>query len=212
MKDPDGSEFEEMIRLSLDAKHPFETKERELLKEMEKLAESLPVWPVFGEPIRGFGPGSLAVIMAEAGDLSGYADHSKLWKRMGLAVMNGVRQGGLAKNASKEDWIAHGYSPRRRSRMWNIGDALIKGNRDGAYRTAYLARKAYEAERDPENMTDPDTGKPNMHAHRRAQRYMEKRLLKDLWRAWRDAQAPLSERANRNVPPSPTWDRWTNSP
>jgi hypothetical protein len=61
--------------------------------------------------------------------------------------------------------------------MWNIGDALIKGNRAGKYRTFYLRRKEYELQRDPEM-------KP-IKAHRRAQRYMEKRLLRDLWRAWR---------------------------
>jgi hypothetical protein len=60
--------------------------------------------------------------------------------------------------------------------VWTIGDALIKGNRDG-YRRLYLERKALEAER-PEVET-------KMHAHRRAQRYMEKRLLRDLWREWR---------------------------
>ena len=194
MKEPEGSELEEMIRLSLKAKEPFETKERELLKDMEKLADTLPVWCTFGEPIRGFGRGSLAVIVAEAGDLSNYADHSKLWKRMGLAVMDGVRQGGLPKGASKEDWIAHGYSPMRRSRMWNIGDALIKGNREGKYRTLYLQRKAYELAREPEMQP--------IKAHRRAQRVMEKRLLKDLWRAWREATTALSERTTHVVLPA----------
>jgi hypothetical protein len=28
-----------------------------------------------------------------------------------------------------------------------------------------------------------------IHAHRRAMRYVEKRLLRDLWRAWRQAIA-----------------------
>src|SRR5262245_26507086 len=87
MRNPEGSEFEEVIRLSLSAKEPFERKERSHLRDMEKLAATLPIWQSFGEPIRGFGLGSLAVIVAEAGDLSNYANHSKLWKRMGLAVI-----------------------------------------------------------------------------------------------------------------------------
>jgi hypothetical protein len=113
---------------------------------------------------------------------------------MGVAVMGDVRQGGLAKNASKDDWIAHGYNRQRRSRLWNIGDAIIKaqvrkvldddgedaGERTsiGDYGAAYLARKAYELARDPEMQP--------IKAHRRAQRYMEKRLLRNLWGAWRD--------------------------
>lgn len=165
-------------------REPFAAIEKACVKEMERLAETLPAWAAFGAEVRGFGPLSLAVIVAEAGDLSIYANPGKLWKRMGLAVMSGVRQGGLSKNASKEDWISHGYNRERRSRMWNIGDALIKGNRDGEYRTLYLERKEFERARDPE-MTP-------IKAHRRAQRYMEKRLLRNLWRAWRAAK-PLSE-------------------
>jgi hypothetical protein len=170
------SEWAELVNTTHGARAPFERIEREALRQMEKLAGTLPAWAEFGAAVRGFGAGSLAVIVAEAGDLANYASEAKLWKRMGLAVIDGVRQGGLTKGASKDDWITHGYSPQRRSRMWNIGDALIKGNRDGAYRTIYLARKAYEVARDPEMRP--------IHAHRRAQRYMEKRLLRHLWRAW----------------------------
>lgn len=184
MDDPAGTEWSAVVEASRAARKPFEEIEKRALKEMIKLAESLPVWSAFGDQIRGFGAASLAVIIGEAGDLSAYSSVAKLWKRMGLAVMDGVRQGGLTKNASKEDWIVHGYNPERRSRMWNIGDTLIKGNRDGGYRTAYLARKEYELARDPEM-------KP-IKAHRRAQRYMEKRLLKYLWQAWRRTKYRMS--------------------
>lgn len=169
-------------------------------KEMERLAKLLPVWPAFGEPIKGFGARSLAVIVGEAGDLSLYANPAKLWKRMGLAVMNGVRQGGLRKTASAEDWIAHGYNAKRRSFMFVIGDVLVKNQ--SHYRELYLARKDIErakakalgltvapaakipAKRKDEFMSDG-------HVHRRAQRYMEKRLLKNLWQAWRRAGCTL---------------------
>jgi hypothetical protein len=180
----ENSEWESVIAASTQARGPFATIEAKAVKEMSALAASLPVWPAFGEPIRGFGQASLAVIVAEAGDLSMYANPGKLWKRMGLAVMGDVRQGGLAKGASAAAWIEHGYSPARRSRMWNIGDALIKGNRDGEYRCVYLQRKAYELARDPEMQP--------IKAHRRAQRYMEKRLLRDLWRAWRRASVEVN--------------------
>ena len=190
IKSPSG-EWEALIRVTLAARQPFANEEEKALKKMEDLARQLPVWWTFGEDIRGFGPASLAVIIGEAGDLSNYPDHSKLWKRMGVAVCGDVRQGGLPKNAPAEAWIKHGYSPKRRSRLWNIGDALIKNNQDGEYRTAYLTRKAYELERDP--------GMTPMKAHRRAQRYMEKRLLKKLWQAWR-ASLCVPEKAMHAMP------------
>jgi hypothetical protein len=174
------AQWRPVVDASVKAREPFDEIEAAALKEMGRLAEQLPAWEHFGEPIRGFGPASLAVIVGEAGDLSIYSNPAKLWKRMGVGIVDGIRQGGLAKNASKEDWIAHGYNRQRRSRMWNIGDAIIKGNRDGEYRTLYLQRKEYEIARNPE-MTP-------MQAHRRAQRYMEKRLLRNLWAAWRQTK------------------------
>jgi hypothetical protein len=189
MKKPAGCEWEHIIIPTFLASRPFEELEKTHLKEMERLAELLPVWKSFGEGVRGFGRGSLAVIVAEAGDLANYSDKSKLWKRMGLAVMDGMRQGHVAKGLSRDDraaaYMEHGYSPKRRSRVWNIGDALIKGNGDGIYRAAYLKRKEYERARDPEMKL--------IHAHRRAQRYMEKRLLRDLWRAWGRADPIVAE-------------------
>jgi hypothetical protein len=144
--------------------------------EMERLAVLLPVWASFGKDIRGFGPMCLAMVVAEAGDLSNYPTHSTLWKRLGLAVFEGRRQGDPVINTADE-WIRHGYNRVRRSQIFNIGDALIKQNGVGRYRTIYLNRKAYELAREPDMRP--------IKAHRRAQRYMEKMLIRDLWRAWR---------------------------
>lgn len=184
------SDWGEIVTASDAARKPFEAVEKRSVKQMEKLAKQLPVWS-FVEPVRGFGAASLAVIVAEAGDLANYDSEAKLWKRMGLAVMDGVRQGGLNKGAGADAWIEHGYSPQRRSKMWNIGDTLIKGNRDGKYRTAYLRRKEYEIAREPEM--------PKIKAHRRAQRYMEKRLLRDLWRAWRRTTPLVAEKPKHHL-------------
>ena len=104
----------------------------------------------------------------------------------------------MPKSASKDDWIAHGYSRVRRSRMFVIGDALIKAN--GEYRAVYLARKEYERQRaEAAGLTvAPALKIPKARAnefisdgiiHRRAQRYMEKRLLRDLWQAWNRGKA-----------------------
>jgi hypothetical protein len=204
-------EFEVIILVAIRSRAPTDEFEKIASKEMERLAKSLPVWAEFGEQIRGFGAGSLAVIIGEAGDLSNYSTHSKLWKRMGLAVMDGVRQGGLKKTSGKDLWIEHGYSPVRRSRMWNIGDTLMRGNKDGRYRSAYLARKQYERERaDAAGLVVAPSAKipakrkdefmSDGHVHLRAQRYMEKRLLRDLWKAWRRAGVALAEKPDATVP------------
>lgn len=145
-----------------------------LEKRLDKLAKDLPVWPwVAG--VRGFGALGLAQIVAECGDLHNYAGPAKVWKRMGLAVMpDGTRQ---RRVTDAEAAALHGYSPQRRSLVYVIADALIKNNRDGAYRTYYLAEK----ERQREKLPDA----PQAHIHNRALRHMSKRLLRDLWRAWR---------------------------
>lgn len=196
---PTGSQWESVIAASVAARKPFDEIEKKSLKEMERLAEMLPVWQSFGADVRGFGRGSLAVIVAEAGDLANYSNKGKLWKRMGLAVIDEQRQGfvpkGLSREARRDAYIEHGYSPKRRSRVWNIGDALIKGNGTGKYRACYLKRKEYELARNPEM-------KPIV-AHRRAQRYMEKRLLYDLWRAWGRTTPWLTETSPRANCPSP---------
>ena len=180
------------ILLSIMARAPFDEFETEETKAMEKLAMTLPAW-AWAEGVRGLSARGLAVIVGEAGDIGNYATVSKLWKRCGLAVMDGVRQGGLPKNASKETWIAHGYNRQRRSRLWVIGDVLMKTNGDGPYRAVYDLRREYTA------VTHPDWTK--MHSHLDAQRVMTKRLLRDLWRAWRETSthqatdAPLSPAA-----------------
>jgi hypothetical protein len=202
-KSPEGTKWEAIVASQIASRGPFEALEKAALKELVKLAESLPVWESFGKDIRGFGAASLAAIVAEAGDLNNYSSVPKLWKRMGLAVMGDFRQGGLPKGAGADAWIAHGYNKMRRSAMWNIGDTMCKGQirkvKDeagedtgertslGYYGQVYLDRKAYELAREPDMQP--------MQAHRRAQRYMEKRLLKHLWQAWRrdqieDAETP----------------------
>lgn len=153
-----------------------------LEKQMRKMARALPVWP-WVEAQRGLGDLGLAIIVGEVGDLSKYGNPGKLWKRMGLSVFRGKAPSTLRSRPCKEDdmkaddWVALGYSPRRRSAIFTLGDALVKQGAE--YREVYLTRKAYELDRAPD-MTP-------MHAHRRAQRYMEKRMLRDLWREWKAA-------------------------
>lgn len=213
--DPDFLEWQNIIAASIKARAPFDEIEAAASKEMEALAKQFPVWGEFAEGVRGLGARSLAIIVAEAGDLSLYPKKGHLWKRMGVAVLDGTRQGGLTKTAPKAAWIEHGYNRERRSRMWTIGDTLIKAQ--GPYREVYLARKEYERERaEAEGMIVAPSAKipakraaefrSDGHIHRRAQRYMEKRLLRDLWQAWNHRKAvPLfPDRATTRVPTGDT--------
>lgn len=163
-------------------------------REMQKAAKAHPVYQKLVEPINGFGALGFAQIIGEAGDLSNYSNPAKLWKRMGLGLVGNVRQG---KRTDAAEALAHGYSPRRRSVMFVIGDSLLK--RQNEYKVLYDARKQYEIEKAqaaglevrPAKKGDPFDQDAHgfrsmMKIHRRSCRYVEKRLLRDLWRAWRD--------------------------
>jgi hypothetical protein len=185
----------------LDARTVIERSRKEVEKQLTKCGKDLPA-AKWIEALHGVGFLSFAGIVGEAGDLSLYSNPAKLWKRMGLAVINGGRQ----RKVSGEEALEHGYSPTRRSLMWTIGDCIIKVG--GPYREVYDKRKAYEQEKNErgeyaeraarqlkEKSYDKKTeafkcysvGKiPPAQIHMSAKRYMEKRLLRDLWRAWRD--------------------------
>jgi hypothetical protein len=161
--------------------------QRQCEKRLTKLVQQHPVWHDFAEPICGFGAIGLGQIIGEAGDLSNYANPAKLWKRFGVGLVNGERQ---RKSLDKEKALAFGYNPRRRSVLHVIGDSLIK--KQNPYRELYLQRKEYEKAK--------ATQLAPMAHHLRALRYVEKRLLRDLWRAW---TAPRAMSPSIPVPSAP---------
>lgn len=175
---PDALTIATYLAHHIEARDGFHRVRLEAENRLKKLAPQLPVWP-FVEAVHGFGALGLTQIVAEAGDLANYANPAKLWKRFGLAVINGGRQ----RRVTGEEALLHGYSPQRRSLMFVIGESLLK--KKNRYYDLYRARKEIERAK------APDATK--MAHHRRAQRYVEKRLLRDLWRAWRNL--PLDELA-----------------
>lgn len=209
-------ESRDIILATIQARSPFDAIEERTSAELKSLAQSLPVWG-WVESVKGLGAISLATIIGETGDLSNYANAGKLRKRFGLAP---ITQGNVTRAGStwakrgglhKEEWILAGYSPRRRSRMFVIGDCLIK--QDSPYRQIYVARKEYEKEKaEASGLTVlPSARIPKGKAegymsegyiHRRAQRYMEQKFARDLWRAWRRASIDVPERARPDLPAS----------
>lgn len=183
----------EVIEANINGRTGYDILRQETERHLLRLTQSLPVWIDFACDIRGFGAIGLAKIIGETGPLDRYPKKGHLWKRMGITVINGKAQGKPGKNATKEDWIEHGYNPVRRSIMYVIGDVLVKQGDE--YRQIYLDRKVYERERAEKNglQVVPSAKIPTKekeqymsegHVHNRAQRYMEKRLLKDLWQHW----------------------------
>ena len=200
-------------------------------KHLIKSVKGLPIY-AWARSVKGFGDLSLACIIGEA---SGYAacdivdrhgavhrkagefysvgdfkSVSALWKRMGLAVLNGRRQGAPGNGATADDWIIEGYSKTRRSVMWNVGNSLIlsmgkfrpvfgedvRANSEYTELQCVFAERArYEAERLPHKcgtaIKESKTRKESytLHAANRAKRYTEKRLLRMLYSEWRRCMA-----------------------
>jgi hypothetical protein len=129
---------------------PLEAVVKDLTREMEALARQLPVWPWKCRPEqRGFGPLALAQVVGECGDLANYPNVAKVWRRMGLAPwsfggqtrMGSAWRGDKRNRLPPEEWERFGYSPRRRSVAYLIGEALVKQNGGGLYQARYVAAK-----------------------------------------------------------------------
>lgn len=180
-------------------------KDRENLeKDMCKRTRTLPAYG-WAMAIKGLGESGFASIVGEAGDVGSYRTVSGLWKRMGLAVINGERQ----RRVSDADLaIVHGYSPSRRSVAWNVGNGLIGGMGNGYrpivgedieanenlthYAKMFVQRCRYLVERDAEKFSRGTSVKEGVeresyskHCASSAKRYVEKKFLRDLYAAWR---------------------------
>ena len=206
-------ELRALINRSYMAIDAFLIPEEQAEKAMTKLAKTLHVadW-VEQEEQRGFGFSSLATVIGECGDLSLYPNPGKVWKRMGCApftkgdktLMGATWKGGRQGKLDAADWEAFGYSPRRRSIAFLIGECLIKGNR-GPYRERYDTAKALAAERDDWTRCSQcegvgrkgkakcgnckGTGKVMLRCHRHAMLLATKLLLKNLWIQWDPSRA-----------------------
>lgn len=140
-----------------------------LEKELARMVRPLPL-AAWAKDIRGLGELSVAGLIGEASAFpSDYKSVSAVWKRFGLAVIDGGRQ---RRVADAEAALRHGYAPQRRAFAYVLSTQLMRSQRDGdPYRAIYDARKAYELARDI----------PKAHAHNRALRVMVKALLRDAW-------------------------------
>jgi len=180
----DGASITEDIEVWARSREPIEDRLRKIERDMRAYAEALPVWQHFKD-VNGFGPLGLAIIIGESGDLSNYSGVAKLWKRLGLAppseYVKPCKDGRECAQPPKE----------RRSAIWTVSDSLRR--QPNIYTDVYNERRLYEIEKHPEwdKGINKKTGKRkiHIHAHRRAQRYMEKRLIKHIWCKWNSKEA-----------------------
>ena len=129
------------------AMEPLDTQRAIYEKALVKAAKRLPVYE-WAKGVKGFGDISFATIVGECGDIGTYKSVSAVWKRLGLAVIDGKRQGApgdepiplerLPYDLQQEviagqltlkaaTWIVHGYRAPRRSVSWNARKHVIGG-------------------------------------------------------------------------------------
>lgn len=163
----------------------FNVMKEALEKEMVKQAKLLPVaqW-VSQTPQRGFGNLFLAIIVGECGDLWGYENPAKVWRRMGCApwefegktLMGATWRGGKEGKLPASEWESYGYSPRRRSIAYLVGEGIVKQNGEGPYRKRYDATKLRIKELHPDYS--------DLRCHRHGMLLATKKLLLNLWWNW----------------------------
>lgn len=192
----------------------------EVEKAMVGLAKKLPAIG-FVQSVAGLGIKAFAIVISETGDLAKYPKKGHLWKRIGLAPFASAgevkacsswrKSGGL----SAEEWIAAGYRPQRLAEIYACvaipmaqGKQLEAAKKSGTeygrplgpYGEIYVRRRELTAQRYPEWT--------RAHARADALRIMSKRVIRDLWRAWRDEVKTahrLPETATQQVPtPQPS--------
>lgn len=201
--------FARIVLATLEGIKAFNGLKASLEKEMVKLAGKLPVaaWVKAPEQ-RGFGLLFLAIVIGETGDLANYANPAKVWKRLGCAphTFDGKTKMGATWKSGKEgklpalEWEQFGYSPRRRSIAYLIGEGLQKQNfvkPDGAGETTnepearFIAPGPYRARYDQAKATfqatHPDYKPLRCHLH--GMLLAAKLLLKNLWIEWNDRPA-----------------------
>jgi hypothetical protein len=182
----------------MSARKGIESERMALEKQLRELGKQLP-GVAFCETTVGLTTMTMASLIGECPGVNsrGFLDFdtpSRVWKRMGLAVINGIRQ----KKVSGADALLHAYSPSRRAVMWTIGASIVKSH--GPYRLVYDAMKEKEQARViakgltilpaadiPKDQKDSGLYISEGQIHKRAQRLMEKKLLVDLWVEFRKA-------------------------
>lgn len=200
-----------LVRTTLLAIDGFDEQKKSQEKLMLAIVKHLPVfdWVEHADQ-RGFGPLFLGIVIGETGDLANYANPAKVWRRLGCApftsdgktLMGATWKSGREGKLHASEWEEFGYSPRRRSISFLIGEGIVKLNQEGPYKTRYLEAKEKAIESHPEWIVCSKckgsgktgkgascancrgTGTVMMRCHRHGMLLATKLLLKNLWIEW----------------------------
>ena len=123
--------------------------------------------------------------------MSNYPHYHHVWKRLGVAVIDGEPQ---RRTTNKELAEKLGFKPDRRAVIWQIADNLMKQNytgkkrrtkdREGESGVPGLYRRIYDERKAHERAEHPDYSLS--HTHKMAHKYMSKIFVKHWFQAWRD--------------------------
>lgn len=167
--------------------------ENEYKKALKNIVKELPIWKEWAKDIRGVGLSSLGQILAEIKyPLSNYATVAKVWTRMGVGMVQ-LPNGEWSRQRNFKDKdlaIRAKYVGTRHSILWNLGESLIKQNKDGEFRAIYDYRKKYYGEKcgcyklvwDEEKRIYKQA--VCKHCDDMAKRIMHKEFIKRLWIVW----------------------------
>lgn len=212
--DPIVAAVTEFVAQNDKAREPFDDARKTAEKNRERLCKLLPIAAWVKSDAHGIAIGGLADIIGEAGNLGSYDSYAKLWKRLGFAPYNGLagstwkRETWRPRAMMKDEWIANPFSGERYAIMRALADSMFRANGIGKERSGtgtWLPTHhygfLYARRRDHTAITHDDWS--DGHSHADALRYMFKKFLRDLWKAWRAANLrPPSADATVLSPPA----------
>ena len=164
--------------------------EDDLRDQVAKAVGDFVIYKTWMKRVKGIGPALSGSLLAGIGDISRFANISKLWRYCGQAVIDGAAE------RRKIGEKIH-YSPFMKTACYKIGKQFVM--QGDYYRKVYDEAKGKLREQHP---IPVDTGKKNKenkpimhysdgHIDAMARRKTVKMFLADLWLAWR-AQEGLS--------------------
>jgi hypothetical protein len=201
VSDRQHNAIESLVGGVMGSAQAFTEQENVYKKELTKLGRELEIWERWAMDVRGISEFGLAIVVGEIGSLDNYPNPAKVWKRMGCAP---YEKDGKVQAAStwrskgglkSEDWEILGYSPRRRSVVYNLAASIIKSNpKDSGspFRARYDEAKELGLEKHP----DWSLG----HAHNHGMLLCGKRFLRELWINWTQPEPGLSPSADVSEP------------
>lgn len=199
---PAGFRFRTVVLVTQVGVDAFNKEKAALEAAMKEQAARLPAAAWVDElEQRGLALLFLGIVVGEAGDLWNYPSPGRLWARFGLRPwtfdgqtrMGSTWRGGQHGRLPKEDWARFGYSPRRRSIAYLVGESMMKMNfkaEKGTKKVTWLGpyRQRYNESKAAYAAAHPDA--PKRAAHYHGIMRASKLVLLNLWLEWHGHPPP----------------------